>query len=221
MAAAQEDMKRLLNQARAQLAGVSEDALKATLWEVFYEFYDNSGSWLENIPFNVIATTNTQAPVLDYAITAAEGRIVRLGGVADANGLPQPALMYTAGVVHIINAPNQAQGQLVYTATVIKNVSLPTDKNELPVVADTTLQQWPLALLDGLLGKMKIQTNRPYTDVKDGMMKLAAFQMGWTVARSDTLHANTFGAQAWQFPQTFASNSQRGGISVPGDRGFS
>lgn len=220
MAASKEDMTRLLNMARAQLAGASEDALKATLWEVFFEFYDQSSSWLEDIQFAVTATSNNQPPVLDYAVTPNEGRVVRLGGVVDANGSPQPALMPVAGTIHLVNAPNQAQGQLIFTATVVKNVSLPTDNTFLPVVSEDTLQLYPLALIDGLLGKMKIQPNRPYTDLKDGALKLASFQQGWITAKVDTFHRKTLGAQSWVYPQTFASNSQRGGISVPGDRGF-
>lgn len=220
MAASKEDMNRLLNMARSQLPGASEDALKAVAWEVFYEFYDNSSSWLEDIQFNVTPANNNQTPVLDYAVVAEEGRVIRLGGVVDSNGSPQPALMPVAGVVHLLNAPNQAQGPLIYTATVVKNVKLPDDKEGLPVVSAETLQLYPLALVDGLIGKMKIQTNRPYTDVKDGMLKLAAFQMGWTMAKTDTLRRKTIGTQAWNFPQGFQTNSQRGGISVPGDQGF-
>ena len=60
----------------------------------------------------------------------------------------------------------------------------------------------------------------PVPQMKNGLLKLASFQQGWVTAKVDVFHRRTMGAQSWAYPQTFAANSQRGGISVPGDQGF-
>lgn len=222
MAAKKADIDRVLNQARVELPGTSDAALKASLFEVFTDFFDWSDCWRESIPFTVLPPTQTNpTAVLNYNIATSEGQIIRLLGVLDPNSVPQSAIMPTQGTITLQNAPNQQQGTLTYTAVVSKNVVLPNAKDDFPLVPDFVLTRYPTVIIAGLKAKMMIQKAKPYSDPQMARIHWATFQNGWVQAKNDAEKANTVGAQAWRYPQSWRMNTQRGGISVPGDIGFS
>jgi hypothetical protein len=69
-------------------------------------------------------------------------------------------------------------------------------------------------ILSGLLGKMKGQLNKSYSDRQGSVFDLAQFKDGIAMAKVATFRRNSIGSQAWNFPQTYRTRNQRGGVSV-------
>lgn len=210
MAAAKQDFDRLMRQANVKLIGASDAGIKGELYDVFQEFFNVSSSWLENLDFTIIAGT------VDYDLAPTEGQIIRLAGVVDANNIPQPALMPARGRVSLRDVPSS--GGAVFTATVIKNVVLPTTRDQVPLVPDWVLPVYHNVILDGLLGRMMSHMNKSYFSEQLSVYHLRRFRDGIAGARVDALRRNTMGAQAWAFPQTFRTRGQRGGVSTGSPR---
>ncbi len=205
MSARKQDLDHLLDQARTKLPGSSEAALKGELFDVFHEFFNDSDSWVETIAVPVVAGS------VDYDVVPNGGQIIRLGGVLDPNQVPVPALMPEVGVLHLMNGVNIAQ---TYSVIVVKNVKFPTDKQSIPDVPDWVLPLFGRTILSGLLGKMKGQPNKTYSDKTGSVFDLAQFKDGIALAKVATFRRNTIGSQVWNFPQTFHTRNQRGGVSV-------
>jgi hypothetical protein len=205
MTARKHDLDHLLDQARTTLPGSSEAGLKGQLFDVFHEFFNDSNAWAEQISLPIVPGT------LEYSIVPNSGQIIRLAGVIDVNKVPIPALMPEVGILTLMDPTNIAT---TYTITVVKNVKFPTDKNSIPDIPEWVLPIFGRTILDGLLGKMYGQPNKTYSSDTKSLFHLAKFKDGIAMAKTTTFRRNTIGAQAWNFPQTFHTRNQRGGVSV-------
>lgn len=221
MAISQVDFDQLMNQARVTLTGSSDAGLKGAFYDVVSEFLNDSSAWTQDVQVNAFPNRRT------YPLQVNEGQIIRLVGVCTpplVDGQPVtaatvppgifiPALMQDVGTLLLKQAPPTA---IIYSATVVTNVSLPTDKRSVPIGPDWLLPVWHVGILDGVLGKMMIQPNKSYSDQKTGGYHLKRFRDAVARARISKLRANTNGAQAWRFPQQFRSNTQQGGVPSVG-----
>lgn len=211
MAAQKQDIDQLLNQLRVGLIGASDAGIKGTLYDVMKDFFNESSVWTENINFNIVADT------LEYDITPTSGQIVRLVGVVDINGSPQPAIMPSIGRLLFKNPYASAA---VFTASVALTVALPTDKNQFPIIPDWVLPLYSVGLGDGVKGRMMAEANKSYTDKKMSVYHTKRFDRTIRDAVVASLRRNTFGTQAWAFPRGFGTRTQRGGISIGSDTRF-
>jgi hypothetical protein len=91
-----------------------------------------------------------------------------------------------------------------------------------PVTKDGYVQfpAWVLAkyrnvILDGLLGKMFSQPNKPWTNSQMSVFHMRKFNSKVASARVEVQRNNKYRAQAWVFPG-FARGSQRGGTGWGG-----
>lgn len=216
MPIAKQDADQLMNMARVRLPGSSDAGLKAELYDTMSEFFEDSRCWLESIQFNVVTDTT------NYQVVPTEGQIIGLVGVRDSSNQAQGALMPDIGTIILSQIPNIAQAPLYYYAIVSKNVSLPTGASNLPVGPDWLLPRWHTGILDGLLGRMMSHKEKPYSDEKRSSYHLKKFRNAVAQARVAALRQHTLGAQAWRFPQGFATNSQKFGVPGFGgsDRSF-
>lgn len=207
------DLDQLLVQAKVSLIGASDAGLRGALYDVMSEFLNDSSTWTQDIAIV------TQADVISYPLFVTEGQILRLVGVTNwADVYPDPtaanpvvafesALMPDVGTLILQNAPNTVSNLLV---TVVTNVKQPVGKDLIPQGPDWLLPIWHVGLLDGLLGKMMIQPSKSYSSEKMGVYHLKRFRDAISRARVSKLRANTHGAQAWRFPQSFRVMSSRG-----------
>jgi len=213
-----QDWEQLIAQAQAQLTGAGIAALKNEMYDVLSEFLNDSSAWTEMVPFNVIPSTgvtSTGAPNnIAYPVQVTEGQIIRLAGVIDSNGTPQPALMFDIGTITLKFPVNVTQ---VFTAALVKNVYLPLTKDSIPQGPDWLLPIWHVGLLDGILGKMMNTPGRSYTNADKATYHLKRFRDAIARARVSKLRANTVGSQAWAYPQGFRTRSQQGGVPTVGN----
>lgn len=209
MAINKADFEQFITQAKVKLVGASDGGLKGEFYDVLSEFFNDSSIWTQGVQFNAVPDVH------HYPLFVSEGQILRLNGVGNfgvdgkSHPSPVPALMPEIGTLVLQHPPVQAN---VMVANVVTNVSLPTDRNSVPLIPDWVLPVWHVGLLDGLLGKMMAQPNKSYANDKQSMYHLKRFRDAIARARVSKLRANTIGAQAWRFPQGFRVNSQQGGV---------
>ena len=205
------DVERLLNLARTELVGASDAGIKGQLYDVAREFFKDSNSWYEHISIPVVANQR------HYRITPRDGgMILRLAAMWDSNHIALPAIL-----PHL--DPPSAELELIYPqntnitakAVVTKQIVEPTTKDMLPDAPRWLLPVYHETILDGLLGKMMGQSIKSYSNETLATYHLRRFRDGIMQARVASERANLYGGQAWRFPGSFRSNSQRGGVSTP------
>lgn len=202
------EVQQLLAQAQIKLMGASESGIKAELYDVLKEFFEDSSCWTEDITFLPVSTTQ------DYLLAPAQdGQIIRLIGVWDDKGSPVDAFMPVFGTVHLLY-PLQNDAAANYTARVVKTITVPVTRDAMPVAPDWTLRVYSIHILDGLLGKMMGQQQKSYTNNSLSVYHLKRFRTGIQIAKVAAERANLRGAQSWSFPRGWGSRNQRGGVST-------
>jgi len=203
------EAQQLLAQAQIKLTGASESGIKAELYDVLKEFFEDSNCWTEDINFRPTAGAT------EFMLaTAQDGQIIRLLGVWDDKGSPKTdAFMREFGTVTFVNAP-QSDATANWTARVAKTITLPITREALPIAPDWTLRVYSIHVLDGLLGKMMAQQQKSYSNNQMSAYHLKRFRTGIQIAKVAAERANLKGAQSWTYPRGWSSRSQRGGVST-------
>jgi hypothetical protein len=216
------DVARLLNDLRIKLPGSSDRGIKQELWSVLFEFFQDSRSWRGEQYFYVTAGTQ------NYAIAPEDGgQIIELFYVHDGNQFPAAAFLPDFNHIHIRWPVQQTtvvpSGPPPYPLSLtspwkagyLENIAEPATQGELPVAPSWVLRVYREHILDGVLGKMMSQKNKPYSDPNLAKYHLARFRAGIAIARTAAMRQNTFGAQNWRFPRNGTHlSSQRGGVST-------
>jgi len=203
----EEDVAGLLATANALLTGASDAELLMAYFETLKQFFNDSNSWQENIVIVVIP--NTQ----DYQLTATTGRIIRLWAVTDQNNVPQAAIMPVPGLLHFLYPYTTVQPMAV---TVIKNVisAFKDGRPAPPRIPDWIIPLYGNGILEGVVGRMMLESGQSYSDAKNGIMRIGRFRDAVVLARTMTARGHTVGVQTWAYPQSFKVTTQRGGTST-------
>lgn len=205
------DITRLMNEARTQLPGAIDSALQLALFSVMDEFFKGTNAWTEDISFNVVA--NSAAGTVYELVPESPSTIYSLMWVftepADGQlrGSPIEGYMSTPGELILRLQPSTNE---TYIATVALTVQDPVSRDGYVVFPSWILAKYRQHILDGLLGKMMSQPNKPYTDRQLSVYHLRKFLSGISETRVEVQRNQRFRSQAWVFPR-FASGSQRGG----------
>jgi hypothetical protein len=193
-------LTRLMNNARSELPGVTDMALRLKLFDVINEFLTDSRAWRDTISF----TTNVDDTT--YEIYSNEtATILALIGITDANDAPVKATMPTPGSIVLANAPD---AETDCEAEVAITVVDPTDADDYPVMPEWLLERYGRTLLMGLLGGMMTQIAKPWTNERMAVYHTRRFRNGIATARAEVDHAHLQDGQRWRFP-SFAPGSQR------------
>lgn len=196
----------LMDNARIKLPGALDGVLTMEFYLVLDEFFRSTNIWEEDIPFDVTATSLSRAAnpeAFTYEILPAEsGTILRLIGLRDMDGIPQHGDMAIPGTIVLAHSPNV---DTTYIATVSKTVTEPTTRQGYPVYPEWVLIRYFSDILDGLLGRMMMQSAKPYSSPQMGQYHLRRFGAAVSRAGSEAGRKNLWGAQAWRFPQSFTN----------------
>lgn len=208
MALDRREFEQFMNAARIKLPGASDAGIKAEFYDTLREFFEDSNAWTEDIPVQVLANT------LTYQLTPRnDGQITAFIGFFDDKGIPVPAFMPEFGILQLVHTPSSKPPAL-YTVRVVKNVTLPTARDDTPIAPQWTLGVYYTYILDGLLGRMMGQQAKSYSNGTMSTYHLRRFRTGIQIARTAALRANTIGAQEWAYPRGWSAGSQRGGVST-------
>jgi hypothetical protein len=200
-------MHYLIDRCRIELLGASTALITTKLYDVFNEFFNDSSVWQEVLEGNFIGNTVRYYLVPQHHPA---GVIIRLDGVYDLNGFSVPAAMPEPPFLHLAYPPNQPNPAYV---RVVKTCEVPHPGHP-PHVPYWVFDQYLPYLMAGLLSKMQLQPDRPYTDVKAAQVNHYKFREGVMNARVNALRKNVFGRNSWVYPQQFRTTSQQGGVSV-------
>lgn len=199
---------RLMRECRIQLPGALDDVIKVEFFDVADEFFKTTHLWQEVIDLGV--TTGRK----DYEIDSNEWLAIIdiLMGVC-SNSIPIDATMAVPGELVLRYDPSN---DAIYNVTVALTVA-PCDDghqcgcgnagccNGFPQIPIWILQKYRETFKDGVLAHMMSQLAKPYYNQVLGAYHAARFRNGMSYARMQALHQNIFDAQAWQFPQNFAT----------------
>lgn len=202
-----EDLERVFNQIRIIVPGVSDSGIKAKMFEVLKEFFEDSLSWKEDITFQA------QANVQTYPIVPQKGgQLWSLGGVWDQNHFPVAAFIDDSYENLQVVYPITTLPSNLWTMRIYKTVALPTTRDDIPIAPAWMASKWSAALVDGLVGNLTLEQGKSYTDLNKSAYHLKRFRKYIQDAKVSAMHAHTRGAQAWSFPTQWRTNSQRGGL---------
>lgn len=206
-----QDIDRLMDNARPRLPGAVDTQLQLELFNVMDEFFKKSNVWNEDIPIQVpgqdpantiYELTPTGPALIDKLLWVYQ----QPDSPTMHRGAPITAAMNTPGELTLRTQPSS---DVVYIVTVALTVQDPTLRNGYVVFPAWVLAKYRDCILDGLLGKMMSQPNKPYTNTQLSVFHMRKFNTKVAAARVEWTHNNTYRTQAWSYPG-FASGSQRG-----------
>jgi hypothetical protein len=203
---------RLMENVRSKVLGVSVQTAQAELFSVERDFCDFTNVWQEDIDIPIVAdmTTYQIAPATTPA--PSNGQIIRLLNLYNSNDqdkkLVAPATMRIPGVVVLRRAPSE---NALWVATVAKVPVDPTDIQDMPILDDWIVAKYYDAFQNGLLGRLHLSVSKPYFNKDAGTFHWKLYNKARSEARVEVIHANDYGAQNWNYPQSFGvSRPQRG-----------
>src|SRR6185436_123143 len=209
MSISSNDLRRMMNQVRANLTGATDDAIKGQLYNVIDEFFTDSNAWWEGINFNIVAF------VQNYTITPSDGMIKRLGVIIDHYNVTYPSAVTELDPPSAnVNLFFPQNTNIAVTAIVYKTIILPTDKESIPFAPKWLLPMYERAIESGTIGYMQMQGGKVWSNAQLGAINVRRFRDQIAMARTAAARGNLLGGQAWTYPNNFRTNSQRGGVST-------
>lgn len=210
--AAGQDVLRLMDTARVRLPGATDAAIQLELFTVVDDFLKETNAWMEDIDV-LVRGGLPNGTVIELTATgpALINKLMWVTLRPDANnsftGVPVGGYtMQTPGELLIHAMPSS---DTWYRATVSKTVADPTQRDGYVTFPAWILQRHRDVILDGLLGKMMTQPNKPFTNQQTGVYHLRRFISGYSAARVEVQRNNAYRGQAWRFPG-FAGGNQKG-----------
>lgn len=203
--AASAEILRLVADARTHLPGSITSAIQAELFAAAREFFEFTNVWTEEITVPIVANDRSYT-----IVAAADGVIIRLLSLFESTDIEKrpvaPCAMRVPGELILGITPSTAA---TWVALVSKTVVDPVDGDGYPTFSTWIMKKYGDVLLAGTLGRMFIQSGKPYSDNKKAEYYLKSFRSGKATARVEAVKANVYGQTNWAFP-SFAGGSQRG-----------
>lgn len=194
------DTTRLMNNARLQVPGATDDNIKLELFNTLHEFFQDSSVWLERIPFTV-KSTDDPATTTYYVEAESVSTIIRLYDLTNSAGRSVGATMEVPGEIILNQQPGQDD---TYTAVMVLSINDPVAKDGFPEFPQWILDKYGLGILDGVIARLMSQPAKPYTNVQLATYHKRVFRATVGQAANDAVRKNLANAQAWRFPQSFA-----------------
>ncbi len=189
--------ERIMSEARLRLPGAIDEVMKLELFSVLDEFFRTTMLWQEAIPVGVITTKKTY----DLDSNESVATINELLYVQNKDAIPVNAMMAEAGVLNLQQYPAEDQ---TYTVCVALALADALDNDGFPQVPPWVITKYHETFKDGLLAHMMMQASKPYYNEILAKYHGVRFRSAMSSAFADMKQKNTFDAQAWVYPQTFA-----------------
>lgn len=205
------EMTRLMNNARTRLTGATDDALQREMFMVVDEFMKFTNVWQEDIPITIpgqdpAGTTYIIAPNEPANITQLMWVFGAPSDTSSYRGEAIAAAMSVIGELVLYNQPSNDKDIIVTVALTVQD---PVNRDGYVVFPQWIAQRYGDALLDGLLGRMMTQPNKPWTNNQMSVYHLRSFNSKKAQCRVEVQRNNRYRAQAWAFPG-FVGGSQKG-----------
>jgi len=195
---------RIINNAKVQLPGSIEDGILYELYNVLDEFLRETDVWTEDIRFDTVVG------VVDYDVVPVTGRVVNLIYCWYGDSTPEiggiNASMPIPGWLQLFRAPDEPKECMVRVSLSVLD---PVTRAGYPQCPTWILDRYHGAFTSGLIHKMGLQPNKPWTNGEIAVMHGQKFHNLIGQAKVDYLHQHTRGAQRWRYPQAFMPTIRR------------
>lgn len=205
------EITRIMNNARVRCPGATDDQLQRELFNTMDEFFKATNAWMEDIPITIPGqdppgTVYILAPQEPANITQLMWVFMYSPDQQALRGAPMPAFMSVIGEMTLGYQPSSEQPLV---ATVALTVQDPVNRDGYVVFPTWIAQRYSDTILDGLVGRMMTQPNKPWTNNQMSVYHLRSFNAKKAQTRVEIQRNNRYRAQAWAFPG-FVGGSQRG-----------
>lgn len=201
---------RLMNLVRSRVPGCLDAQIQLEMFEMFDEFFKNTNSWREEIPIDIVAGVQ-EYDIIPIGVCA----INTLIGIRRHDHLHAHAVMPIPGQLVLRHRPSEnSPADHPWHVIVSLYVTDPTDKNGYPMYPTWILDRYHSGFVDGLVGRLMSQPNKPYTNPNMSVYHLRRWRNVMAGARIDAVRNNTYGAQAWVYPQQFQTFPRHGGDTL-------
>jgi len=205
--------ERLYADVKIDVPGLTDAVFKQKLFQVAKDFVEQTNVWVEQVPItgmpNVteypftlagMGTPNRLLMLYDPAISVPNNYRWVQSGVS----MPIP------GTIQVRYAPST---QTDWVAAVGKSFTDPADAEGYPELDDEydwIVDKYRQAFYYGVIARLQSQPAKPWSNPNDARRNNQLYISERSKARADVLKQNTYGAQAWNYPQPFASITRKG-----------
>ena len=209
--AADLEVTRLMNNIRERTPGATDAGIQRELFNAVDEFFRDTNVWKEDVPLTVPGQDPAGTP---YIIAPNEpANITQLMWVFGAStdpstsrGAPIQASMSVIGELVLRFQPSSPMDIVVTVALTVQD---PVNRDGYVVLPQWIMQKYAETFLDGTVGRLMTQPNKPWTNSQMSVYHLRKFASKKAAARVEATRNNTFRQQAWCFPG-FVRGSQKG-----------
>lgn len=193
----------LLEEAKAHLPGARDEVMRFELRRAMDEFFKVTQAWQEDIGFKV------KPGKFGYEISpSSNAQIIRLIYVKNANDIVLAAAMPVIPIIQLQREPSEPGRDTVSVAlSLFTGGSCGGCGNSVNKcccdnwgIPGWILTRWNEVFFDGLLYRMMMQPQKPYTNTELGLYHGQRFRAGMADARGATKQQNLYDGQAWRFP---------------------
>lgn len=204
---------RLMNSIRSRVPGALDAQIQAEMFEVLDEFFQFTNVWQELIPVSI------QANVLNYDVApTGVASIIRLLLVQVAGTNPNPKLctpiaatMEVPGCLQLAQPiTNLPTTPYTFNVTVSETCIDPTTSDGYPIIPRWIMDRYHKDFVDGVVGRLMSQPAKPYSNQTLSVYHLRRWRNAMSGTRIEVNRQNTYGAQAWMFPQQFRTIPRHG-----------
>lgn len=213
------NMNRLMNAVRSLLPGALDSQIQAVMFDVFDEFFQFTNVWQETIP--VQAVVNQQEyDVAPFGVAD----IVRLLVVwvhddpqaeVDDNKVfrrPISAVMPVPGTLKITWPITSIPfDDFTFHVVVALKCIDPTNSDGYPIIPNWIMNKYRRDFVDGIVGQLMAQPAKTYSNQTMAVYHKRRWRNAMTGARIEVDRQNTYGAQAWRYPQQYRTTPRHGG----------
>lgn len=207
-----EPWARLYEDVKIQIPGVLDAVQAQVTFSLFKDFCDKTNIWQEEVGIRV------QPNVTRYPFSLGKfgtpNRLLLVYNPTQAN----PNKEWVQGNVQmavpgVITISYPSSMEELWYAIIAKTPKDPTDGERYPRIDDCDswiIDKYREALTTGIVGRLQNMPGKPYSNSKDAKAANQYYIAERGKARTDVLHANTYGGQRWMYPQAYAT-IRRGG----------
>lgn len=196
---------RLWNNVKIAAPAATDSVIKQELMRVLVDFTQDTNVWCEDVSITF------QPNVYDYTFSVTGGTPNRLMLVYDPadplkrwkqGGMSMP----TPGIIHCVYPPSTASA---WKARIAKSVTDPVTDG-FPTIASWIVEKYADDLYYGVLAYLQSEPKKSYSDPREAAKNLANYLSGKSKVRTEIIRQNTYGSQAWVFPQGWSTTTRKG-----------
>jgi hypothetical protein len=211
---------RIYNRIKAQIPAAPDAVIRQEIWSTVDDFTADTNIWIEEVPLAVTPdiTTYNIMPLItsgypsrlmlvwndqtndprDRYHWASGGITMRVPGVLELIDVPTTAASWVAAIA---KTPNTER---------LVTIDPPTDPPTYTPTGYPEIDDWIIysnadTIYYGTMHFLQRQPSKPYGNEKAARENGMIYQSAKSTARVNAMRGNVFGAQAWRFPQTFAT----------------